>query len=115
MHNFPNTMLHNAHLPINHVKVGIDVALDGDTLLPIPIKATITTRDAIGIKSKVRSKQIKPRNDPIGTPLRKEIGYEKLKICNLLKMHGQAMGDDLCPNQYAEGDHQPTTKEQGTN
>ncbi|KAF1884349.1 hypothetical protein Lal_00033523 [Lupinus albus] len=43
VHNIPDVMLHNACIPPNHVKVSIDIAIDGDSLLPIPLDEDIFT------------------------------------------------------------------------
>ncbi|KAF1896270.1 hypothetical protein Lal_00018550 [Lupinus albus] len=47
VHNFLEIMLHNAHLPVNHVKFGINIAIDDDALLSISVEFKITIRGAI--------------------------------------------------------------------
>ena len=50
MHNTLGDSLHHRPLPDGHMKVSVDVALDLDTLLPIPDNVSETTlmRDEIG-------------------------------------------------------------------
>ena len=50
MHNSLRDLLHHRPLPDGHMKVSVDVALDLDTLLPIPDNVSETTlmRDEIG-------------------------------------------------------------------
>ncbi|KAF1879819.1 hypothetical protein Lal_00037322 [Lupinus albus] len=43
MHNTPDAMLHNARIPPNHVKVAIDIEIEDDALLPIPLDEDIIT------------------------------------------------------------------------
>ncbi|KAF1877161.1 hypothetical protein Lal_00015823 [Lupinus albus] len=43
VHKLPYVMLYNTRLPLNHVKVAIDVAKDDDALLPIPLDEDILT------------------------------------------------------------------------
>ncbi|KAF1865902.1 hypothetical protein Lal_00033362 [Lupinus albus] len=49
VHNTPDAMLHNAHIPPNHVMVVIDIAIENDALLQIPLDEDIITLEgAIG-------------------------------------------------------------------
>ncbi|KAF1892784.1 hypothetical protein Lal_00046729 [Lupinus albus] len=49
VHNTLNVMLHNARIPPNHVKVTIDIAIEDDILLSIPLDEDIITLEgAIG-------------------------------------------------------------------
>ncbi|KAF1896255.1 hypothetical protein Lal_00018534 [Lupinus albus] len=65
VHNFLEIMLHNAHLPVNHVKFGINIAIDDDALLSISVEFKITIRGAIGLKRKMSmnwQKSAEPRS-----------------------------------------------------
>ncbi|KAF1877063.1 hypothetical protein Lal_00033616 [Lupinus albus] len=47
VHNTLDSMLHNARIPPNHVKVAINIAIENDALLPIPLNEDIITLGGI--------------------------------------------------------------------
>ncbi|KAF1868169.1 hypothetical protein Lal_00018686 [Lupinus albus] len=49
VYNKKDAMIHNAQIPSNHLKVSIDISIEDDALLPIPVdKDIITIRLALG-------------------------------------------------------------------
>ncbi|KAF1868502.1 hypothetical protein Lal_00008310 [Lupinus albus] len=43
VHNTPDVILHNTCIPLNHVRVAIDIAIEDDTLVPIHLDEDIIT------------------------------------------------------------------------
>ncbi|KAF1884271.1 hypothetical protein Lal_00042923 [Lupinus albus] len=49
VYNTQDAMIHNAQIPSNHLRVSIDISIEDDALLPIPVdEDTITVRGALG-------------------------------------------------------------------